>query len=31
MRTIGWTDIKFTGGRLENGETYVKQGENSSP
>ena len=27
MRTIGWTDISFTGGRLENGETYIKQGE----
>lgn len=27
MRTIGWTDISFSGGRLENGETYVKQGE----
>lgn len=28
MRTIGWTDITFTGGRLdENGETNIKQGE----
>jgi methane/ammonia monooxygenase subunit B len=27
MRTVGWTDINFTGGRLENGETYIKQGE----
>ncbi len=28
MRTIGWTNIQFTGGRLVNGETHVKQGEN---
>ena len=27
MRTVGWTDVNFTGGRLENNETYVKQGE----
>jgi methane/ammonia monooxygenase subunit B len=28
MRTIGWTNIQFTGGQLKNGETHVKQGEN---
>jgi methane/ammonia monooxygenase subunit B len=28
MRTIGWTDVSFTGGRTdENGETHLKQGE----
>jgi methane/ammonia monooxygenase subunit B len=32
MRTVGWTDVNFTGGRLEKGrlnlmETHVKQGE----
>jgi methane/ammonia monooxygenase subunit B len=28
MRTIGWQDITFTGGRLdENGETHIAQGE----
>jgi methane/ammonia monooxygenase subunit B len=27
MRTIGWTDVQFTGGRLEDGETHLAQGE----
>jgi methane/ammonia monooxygenase subunit B len=27
MRTVGWTDVQFTGGRLENGETHLAQGE----
>jgi methane/ammonia monooxygenase subunit B len=27
MRTVGWTDVQFTGGRLENGETHLVQGE----
>jgi len=27
MRAVGWTDVQFAGGRLENGETHVAQGE----
>jgi methane/ammonia monooxygenase subunit B len=27
MRTIGWQDIQFAGGRYENGETYIAQGD----
>ena len=27
MRSVGWTDVQFTGGRLENGETHLVQGE----
>jgi methane/ammonia monooxygenase subunit B len=28
MRTLGWTDVQFTGGKLTDGETYITQGEN---
>ena len=27
MRTVAFTDVTFTGGRLQNGETHLKQGE----
>jgi methane/ammonia monooxygenase subunit B len=27
MRSVAFTDVNFTGGRLENGETHIKQGE----
>jgi methane/ammonia monooxygenase subunit B len=27
MRSIAFTDVTFTGGRLQNGETHIKQGE----
>ena len=28
MRTVGWTDVQFTGGKVENGEIHVAQGDN---
>jgi methane/ammonia monooxygenase subunit B len=27
MRTVAWTDVQFTGGKLTNGETYLAQGD----
>jgi methane/ammonia monooxygenase subunit B len=28
MRSIGWTDVQFAGGKVKDGEIYIAQGEN---
>lgn len=28
MRTVGWTDVEFTGGKVTEGEIYIAQGDN---